>query len=166
MTTLMAAVVHFATRRVRGIGAAAVAANEAFMAYVWDALGGLRVIRGFGREAHERSRFAESSGRVSDIFIRLRILSGMVGPITQIDDRGHGREHPRHRDLRGDDGDRTLIGFLAIAYRMQPRVSAILGARDQLRSLGLGRGDRGGPDRLETESLAELALSRVCSVAS
>ncbi len=134
MTILMAVIVHFATRTVRGIGAAAVAANEAFMAYVWDALGGLRVIRGFGREAHERRRFAESSGRVRDIFIRLKTLSGIVGPITQMMTVGMVAVILGIAIVRGDQVA-TLVGFLAIAYRMQPRVSAILAARTKLRSL-------------------------------
>jgi subfamily B ATP-binding cassette protein MsbA len=134
MTLLMALIVHFATRAVRGMGSAAVAANEAFMAYVWDAIGGLRVIRGFGREAHERVRFAESSGRVRDIFIRMRNLSGIVGPITQIMAVGTIATILAIAALRGDD-IATLIGFLAIAYRMQPRISAILRARTNLRSL-------------------------------
>ena len=134
MTVLMALIVHIATRAVRGIGTAAVAANEAFMAYVWDALGGLRVIRGFGREAHERRRFAEGSGRVRDIFTRLRTLSGIVGPITQMMTVAMVAAILGIAMARGDQ-IATLVGFLAIAYRMQPRVSAILGARTRLRGL-------------------------------
>jgi ATP-binding cassette, subfamily B, bacterial MsbA len=134
MTLVMATVVHLATRAVKGMGEAALAANEGFMAYVWDALAGLRVIRGFGREAHERARFSESSGRVSRIFIRLGIVSGLVGPITQLMTVAMVGTILGIAILRGDPVT-TLIGFLAIAYRMQPRVSGILGARTTLRSL-------------------------------
>jgi subfamily B ATP-binding cassette protein MsbA len=134
MTGLMALVVHVATRASRRLGRAAVAANEAFMAYVWDAFGGLRVIRGFGREAYERRRFADSSDRVRAIFVRLRLISGVVGPITQMMTVGMVATILALAMLRGDP-IATLIGFLAIAYRMQPRISAILSARTQLRAL-------------------------------
>lgn len=134
MTAAMALTVHVATRAVRGLGRSAVAANEAFMSYVWDAYGGLRVIRGFGREAHERRRFAESSDRVRAIFVRMRLLSGLVNPITQMMTVGMVATILGLALLRGDP-IATLIGFLAIAYRMQPRMSAILQAHTQLRGL-------------------------------
>jgi ATP-binding cassette, subfamily B, bacterial MsbA len=134
MTLLMAVIVQFATQRVRGYGAGAVAANETFMAYVWDALGGLRVIRGFGREAHERARFTASSDEVRHNFVRMRILSGIVAPITQIMTVGMVAVILGIAILRGDP-IATLAGFLAIAYRMQPRVSSILQVRTTLRGL-------------------------------
>jgi ATP-binding cassette, subfamily B, bacterial MsbA len=134
LTAVMALSVHLATRAVREYGIQAVAANEAFMAYLWGALGGLRVIRGFGREDHERARFGESSGRVRDIFIRMQVLSGLVRPITQILTLVMVGTVLAIAMLRGDPFS-TLVGFLAIAYRMQPRISGILQARTKLRSL-------------------------------
>ena len=134
VTGAMAIVVHLATRRVRGLGDAAVAANEAFMAYLWDTLAGLRVIRGFGREPHERARFDERSSQISHVFTRLEILNGVVGPITQIMTVGMVALILSVAVFRGDSLS-LLVGFLAIAYRMQPRVTALLGARTQLRSL-------------------------------
>lgn len=134
MTGLMAVIVHIATKAIRGLGEASLAANERFMAHVWDALGGLRVIRGFGQEAHERRRFVARSERVSAVAVRLGILSGVVGPITQIMTVVMVATILGIATLRGDP-IATLVGFLAIAYRMQPRVSSILGARTQLRSI-------------------------------
>lgn len=134
MTLVMAIIVHLATRAAKGMGATAVAANEAFMAYIWDALAGLRVIRGFGCEAHERVRFTESSDRVSRVFIRLGILSGLVGPITRLLTVTMVGIILGISILRGDPMT-MLVGFLAIAYRMQPRVSGILESRTQLRGL-------------------------------
>lgn len=134
MIVVMALLVHFATRTVRALGLSAVAANESFMAYVWDALGGLRVIRGFGREAHERARFAQSSDKVRSIFTRMQILSGLVGPITQLMTVGMVATILGIALVRGDSLA-TLLGFLAIAYRMQPRVSDLLSARTRLKSL-------------------------------
>jgi subfamily B ATP-binding cassette protein MsbA len=119
---------------VRSIGADAVAANEAFMAYVWDALGGLRVIRGFGQETYERVRFDARSQRVRTVFTRLGNLSGIVGPITQVMGIATVGTILGIAILRGDSVA-TLVGFLAIAYRVQPRLAALLRARTELRSV-------------------------------
>lgn len=164
MTALMAITVHLATHAVRRLGADAVAANEQFMAYVWDALGGLRVIRGFGREPHERRRFVENSGRISAIFTRLGILSGLVGPITQIMTVGMIASILAIAFWRGDPLS-GLVGFLAIAYRVQPRISIILGARTKLRSLeasiaAIEKGLEGFPDAIEPHGRPFSGLSR------
>jgi ATP-binding cassette, subfamily B, bacterial MsbA len=134
IVALTAVGVHLATRKVRATGAAAVAANEALMAYIWDALAGLRVIRGFGREPYERQRFREVSGRVRDIFIRLGVVSGLVRPISQVMAVAAIMIILAVAVWRGD-AVTTLVGYLAIAYRMQPQVSAILGSRTRLTSL-------------------------------
>jgi subfamily B ATP-binding cassette protein MsbA len=134
MAFAMAALVHFATRGVRQLGASAVAANEAFMSYFWDALGGLRVIRGFGREPHERGRFEERSERIVRVFVRQQVVAGLVGPITQMMTIGTIGVILGLALLRGDDLG-TLVSFLAIAYRLQPRIAATLSARTNLRSL-------------------------------
>jgi subfamily B ATP-binding cassette protein MsbA len=104
------------------------------MAYIWDATAGLRVIRGFGREAHESQRFGERSERVRTTFVRMQVLAGVVGPITQVATVAMIGSILAVAALRGDDMA-TLAGFLAIAYRMQPRVSAMLQARTQLRGM-------------------------------
>ena len=129
-----ACVVHLTTRAVRTLGEAAVGANETFMAHVWDALAGLRVVRGFGREEHERARFAVRSREVRETFRRLKLLSGAVGPIAR------GMTILMVAALvglalaRGDDVA-TLAGFLAIAWRMQPRIVGLMKARTGLRAL-------------------------------
>lgn len=134
MTVLMIVAVQLATRAVRDLGTSAVTANESFMAYVWDALAGLRVIRGFGREAHERRRFAEASSRVKDVFVRLKVISELVGPITQFITVGM-LVTILVIAIMMDDEMATAVGFLAIAYRMQPRFTALLHARTQLSEL-------------------------------
>jgi subfamily B ATP-binding cassette protein MsbA len=112
----------------------AVAANERFMAYVWDAFGGLRVIRGFGQEDHEREQFGRRSQDVRQVYTRLRNLSGIVGPITQTMTIAMIATILGLAMLRGDP-IATLVGFLAIAFRMQPRVTALLNAWTGLKGL-------------------------------
>ena len=127
LTVAMALVVRRATRRMHRMGLKATAANEGLTSYLVDALGGLRVIRGFGREAFERRRFARRSAQVSAVFLRLTILSGLVAPLTQLMTIAIVAALVALAAVRGDD-PAVLIGFLAIAYRLQGRVSAALGA--------------------------------------
>lgn len=134
MTLVTAAAVHLATEAVRRIGAAAVKANEAFMAYLWDALGGLRLVRGLGREPYERERFDDRSSLVRRCFTRLYLVSGIASPLAQALTVVLVGVLILMLIYRGDE-IATLVGFLAIAYRMQPRVIAILGARTGLRGL-------------------------------
>ena len=127
LTTAMALAIRRATRRMHRLGTKATAANEGLTSYLMGALGGLRVIRGFGRETFERRRFARRSAQVSAVFMRLTILSGLVAPLTQLMTIAIVAALVALAAVRGDD-PAVLIGFLAIAYRLQGRVSAVLGA--------------------------------------
>ena len=127
LTTAMALAIRRATRRMHRLGTKATAANEGLTSYLMGALGGLRVIRGFGRETFERRRFARRSAQVSAVFMRLTILSGLVAPLTQLMTIAIVAALVALAVVRGDD-PAVLIGFLAIAYRLQGRVSAVLGA--------------------------------------
>jgi len=134
LTAVMAVTVNAATRRIKALGQEAIAANEAFTAYMWDAVSGLRVIRGFGQEAHERARFARKSDEISRVFIRLGVLSSIVGPMSRTMTLVIGGTIVALTLMRGDPLP-ALVGFLAIAYRLQPRVSGLLGAHTKLKSL-------------------------------
>jgi ABC-type multidrug transport system fused ATPase/permease subunit len=130
----MAAAVQAATRAMKALGAAAVAANESFMAELWDALGGLRLVRAYGREDLARARFADRSARVRRVFARLGAVSSGVGPLTE------SMTILTVAALLGaalamGESVEMMVGFLAIAYRMQPRVIGILKARSGLRAL-------------------------------
>jgi subfamily B ATP-binding cassette protein MsbA len=134
MTAAMGLMVHKVTHAVRGMGATITAANEALSNYAWDTLGGLRVVRGFGREDHERGRFEERSRRLRDALIRMWAVSNLVAPISQIMTVVMVGTIVAAALWRGEPAA-TLVGFLAIAYRMQPRVSAVLSAQTALKGL-------------------------------
>ncbi len=134
MTGVMGLVLYATAQAVRAMGIEAVAANERLMAYVWDAFGGLRVIRGFGQEEHEREQFAARSRDVRQVFTRLRNRSAIVGPITQVITIAMVTTIVGLAMLRGDSLA-TMVGFLAIAFRMQPRVTAVLNAWTNLKGL-------------------------------
>jgi subfamily B ATP-binding cassette protein MsbA len=126
--------VHALTRGVKRLGRRAVEVNEELARRTWAALNGLRVIHGFGREAYEVGRFEESSRAVRDTYLRLLLISGTAGPAAEVLAVGI---------IAGlalwVDATRialpTLVGFVAILYRLQPRVLGLAAARSQL--LGL-----------------------------
>jgi len=131
LTLVTASLVHLATRAVHALGLESKNANESFLSLTWEVIGGLRTIRAFGREGYEGTRFSDSSSRLSNILLRFKIRSGLVAPISQTMNilvvgvllaiaLGQG------------DSISLLIGFLAIAYRLQPRVAEVLGARTAL----------------------------------
>jgi subfamily B ATP-binding cassette protein MsbA len=132
LAALTAAVVHLVTRTVKTLGAQAVAANEAFMAELWDALGGLRLIRAFGAEEGARRRFGERSGEVREVFTRLGVLSAAIKPVTQSLTIVTIGALLAAAMWLGEPVEVT-VGFLAITYRMQPRLMALLQARTALR---------------------------------
>ena len=134
MILAMAAAVRIATRATRRLGADVVAANEDMMAHMWDSVRGLRVIRGFAREPAESARFEQRSRRLRDVYLRLGFVSSAVDPITQIMTVATVAAIVGVAILRGDP-IATLAGFLAIAYRMQPRISSVLSGHAKLREL-------------------------------
>lgn len=128
LTGVMALGVMRLTQRMRRIGARATAANETLTSYLFNLLNGLRVVRGFGREVYERRRFQRRSSQISAVFMRLTILSGLISPLVQLMTLTIVAVLILVSLVRGDEAA-VLIGFLAIAYRVQFRVASILGAR-------------------------------------
>lgn len=128
LTTLMALSIASMTRRVRHLGARATAANEGLTTYLFNLLNGLRVVRGFGREMYERRRFLRRSSKISFVFMRLTVLTGLIGPLVQLMTLGIVIILGLVSLARGDEAA-VLIGFLAIAYRVQLRVASVLSAR-------------------------------------
>lgn len=132
--TAVGATVYQATRSVRRLGKAALRASEGFTVYLWDVLGGLRTIRGCGLEDWECARFAGRSDGVRDAFTRLAVHSALVRPLSRIFGALIVAGLVLIALARGNDLA-VLGGFLAIAYRAQPRVTGILQAEVQLRGL-------------------------------
>ncbi len=134
LSGLMALSIAYMTRRMRHIGARATAANEGLTTYLFNVLNGLRVVRGFGREVYERRRFLRRSSQISSVFMRLTILTGLISPLVQLMTLGMVIILGMVSLVRGDEAA-VLIGFLAIAYRLQPRLANVLSARAGLSGL-------------------------------
>ncbi|BAU13807.1 ABC transporter related [Leptolyngbya sp. NIES-3755] len=132
---LISVAIQSVTRQVKSIGQTAVQANQSLADRIWEGLGGMRVIRAFGRERYEQKRFDRASEQVRRSFFKLEMLSGVVSPLSEILSaallllilvvalRANQTALP------------TLLTFVFILYRLQPKVKQVDGARVALASL-------------------------------
>ena len=127
-----------ASRLVRGMadrakqtGHALVAANERLGERMWETISGMRTVRAFGAEDHERAQFAAASGEVRRTFLRLDVVTGLVGPIAET----------LHAALvimivvvalRDHGALPALLAFAVLVYRLQPQVQMLETARASL----------------------------------
>jgi len=127
--------IQFMTRSVKTLGEQAVEANSALATRMWEGFAGMKVIRAFGRESYEQERFNKVSKKVSHTFLKVDMLSGSVGPISEVlsvillmcilliallQDRSYLP---------------TLLTFIFILYRLQPQVKQLDAARVSLMAL-------------------------------
>jgi subfamily B ATP-binding cassette protein MsbA len=125
--------VQVLTRHVKRLSEHGLEANEALTKRTWTALSGLRIIHAFGRENFEIKRFEEASDRVRHIFLRMSLISMTTGPITEILITGIVALLALMIDAT-QVAIGTLVGFLAILYRLQPRLLALVSAQSKLLS--------------------------------
>ena len=115
-------------------GRVSVQANARLGERMWETLAGMRMVRAFGAEDYERARFAAASTEVRRTFLRLDLLTGVVGPSAEA----------LHAALvltiivvalRDRGALPALLAFAVLVYRLQPQLRMFETARAAL--LGL-----------------------------
>lgn len=81
---VIGAVVMVLTRRIGMFSHHVVEANSRFGEQMYDAIGGLKVIRTFGTEEREIARFEGSSREVASKLLSLGLLSALTGPVFEL----------------------------------------------------------------------------------
>ncbi len=118
----------------RAAGRDAVEANARLGERMWEALAGMRTVRAFDAVDHERRRFGAASDAVRRTFLRLDVLAGFTGPLTET----------LHAALvlgilvlalRDPAALPALLAFAVLVYRLQPQLHAFETERTAL--LGL-----------------------------
>jgi subfamily B ATP-binding cassette protein MsbA len=132
-TALIPPLVHLINMRVKRMSRLALAANEALAQRTWSALNGLRTIHIFGRSAAEMLRFQESSNLVRRRFLRMSLISAGTAPVTEVLISASIAVLAVLVSNTGV-GLGTLVGFLAIVLRLQPRILALVSAQAKLLS--------------------------------
>ena len=81
---LISQIIRHFTRQGRRLSAQATATNEILTQRMIETLGGLQLIRAFGRENQEQHRFAFASSAVSKAFFKLDRISVLVHPLSEV----------------------------------------------------------------------------------
>ncbi len=132
---LISILVQLMTKKTRYWGQKAVAANKDLASRMWEGFGGMKVIRAFSMEEYEQQRFDRASLKVLNSFLRLDLLAGIVNPFSEVLSaalllgilaiawRQDGTALP------------SILTFVFILYRLQPKVKQLDLSRVALASL-------------------------------
>lgn len=127
-------VIQFVSRRAKRLSKQALACNEVLAQHTWSTLNGLRTIHTFGREDYEQTRFQKVSDRVRALFLKMALVSMTTGPITEIMVVGALTVlillvSAEFASLS------TLVAFIALLYRLQPKLVSLMAAQSSLANL-------------------------------
>src|SRR5206468_12318780 len=78
---LISTAVRVCTSGVRQFGERAIRFNAELGDLMIETIGGMRIVRAFGRERYEQARFDRCSNRVRVAFLRMHLLEAGVHPI-------------------------------------------------------------------------------------
>ncbi len=81
---IISMLVHQLTRTVEKLGNDIVSANDARSMLILDSLAGLRTIRLFDRQNHERRRYAAAVGELLRATVRQDAISAAAGPLVEV----------------------------------------------------------------------------------
>lgn len=135
--TSMAAISGIArwlTRKVRSLGKRVTLANEMLQTRMLDGVEGNAVIRAFGHETYEQGRFDRAADRVSRARIHVGKLSELVPPVYQIL-AATLLVSILFVTLQTPGNLPTILVFIFLLYRLQPKMQQIEHARVNLSAL-------------------------------
>ena len=115
------------TRRSERLGQVALTSNNNFADRMFDAIGGLKIIRSFGTERQEAKAFALASGRVARDFLRLNAVSSLSGPIFEVLSSLVLLALLLSVVLENPGSLATTTVFMLLLFRMQPNVRQLIG---------------------------------------
>ena len=87
-----------------------------------ETLDGLRLIRAFGRESHEKHRFNLASRAVSKAFLKLDLTNGLVPPLSEVLTVLLLLGVFLATAVRAPGQLAVSFSFLTLLYRLQPRL--------------------------------------------
>ena len=133
--SLISISVQSVTKKTKKLGKKAVVANKTFASLMWEGFGGMRVIRTFGREDYEQKRFDRASFKILDSFFKLDLLTGIVNPLSEILSAALLLGIMAVSLRQNSTNLPSLLTFILILYRLQPKVKQLDRSRVSLASL-------------------------------
>ncbi len=131
---VISVIVRLLTRQTQSLGEKVTRHNTELTNRMVEGIDGMKVIRAFVRESYEQKRFAQTSRRLTNLIVRLTMLHGTISPVYQVltaalllavlltNIHSPGKIH-------------SILIFIFILYRLQPRIIALDGARNRIVSL-------------------------------
>ena len=128
-------VVKYVTRQSKTLGQKAVRVNGALGSRMYEGLAGMKTIRAFARESYEQKQFERASFKVSNVFLKLSLLSGAVNPLYEVLSALLVLSVMVIALLQNGTALPSLLTFLLILYRLQPQIQHLDGNRIKLSML-------------------------------
>lgn len=123
------------TRQTKKLGLQAVHANNTLYNRMMEGFYGMRVIRAFGQESYEQQRFEQASKQVRTISMKLDTLYAIIGPLSEVLSAALLLCILVIALLQDWAALPTLLTFIFILYRLQPKVKQLDSARVSLDAL-------------------------------
>lgn len=128
---MISLIVKLLTLRVEALSKQHLAADQDLGQCALEILSGMRTIRSYTGEKHERSRFAEISKRVSGIEFELHKIAGLITPIAQML-AGTLLIVVLYTALKEPSNLSMVLVFIFILYRLHPQVLELDEGRNTL----------------------------------
>lgn len=132
---LVSVVLKLLTRRVETVARKSLAAHQALSQRALELLKGLRTIRAFGREAHEREEFSKVSWEVSQQSYEFLRISSLISPLGQLL-AAVILIAVLMATLKDPSNLPAVLVFVFILYRLHPQVLAADESRNALVAAG------------------------------
>lgn len=131
---LVPAVMHLLNRYIVQVRDFGYKASESLSKTAWSVLSGLRTIHTFGRADFETRRFIENSAHLRNYLLRVALITTASSPLTEVLITAVVAFIALAIDV-SQVSVATLVGFLAILYRLQPRVLSLAYLQSRLTAL-------------------------------
>jgi ATP-binding cassette, subfamily B, bacterial MsbA len=125
LVLVISLIVRQLTRQGKRISMRVTAANGELTQRMIETLDGMKLIRAYGRESYEQHRFDLASRAVSQAFLKLDRISGLVHPLSEILTVALLLGILLTTAMLAPGQTAVSVAFLLLLYRLQPRIKQI-----------------------------------------
>jgi ATP-binding cassette, subfamily B, bacterial MsbA len=122
LVLLNSQIIRQVTSHGKRFSAQATAVNASLTQRMIETLGGMQLVRAFGRESHEQRRFDVASSEVRKAFFKLDRMSALVQPLSELLTVSLLLGILLVTAMRTPGQMANLFAFLVLLYRLQPRI--------------------------------------------
>jgi ATP-binding cassette, subfamily B, bacterial MsbA len=122
LVLLISLIIQRLTRQAKRTSIQATVTNAELTQRMIETLGGMKLIRAYGRESHEQHRFDVASRAVSKVFFKLDRTSGLVHPLSEILTVALLLGILLATAMVAPGQMAVSAAFLLLLYRLQPRI--------------------------------------------